>query len=229
MSLPPEYLEEIHIEEALKSIGFIEDAFGCLKWECQGLSISAGMWFGGWKLHAQRFTSRKMLDIEKILPEVAVKGWYYAEVYKIWRDEFKADQVSVFTDGLNIPAGLNHGEEYLEHLKVMKKLVQPTVWIEVEKLYARDFTNKLKKHMDVEDPEVDCSIRMHFENGQVVFDGFGEDICIPAKANWVGSVTFSMRDFLKASKKFDRDTVRFEYHNYFLRIGTKTIEAVWQE
>lgn len=227
--LAPEYLEEIHIEDALKSIGFKEDAFGSLEWKWQGLNISAGMCFGGWKLNAQRFTSRTMLDLEKLLPDVAIKGWYYAEIYKIWREEFPVDQVSLFSDDLNIPAGLVHGKEYLEHLEILRMLVPPNPWIEIERLYARDFANKLKKRMDIEDPKVDCPVEMHFHNGQIVFDVFGEDICMPAKANWFGSVTFSMRDFLKACKRFDRDTVRFEYNDSYLRIGNKSIKADWHE
>jgi hypothetical protein len=223
----PDYLAEIHIEEALISIGFKENISGGLECQWQGLSIAACRWKGGgWLLSIQQLTSRTLTDYEKVLPEVAIKGWYYAEIYQIWREAFPINQALLFPE--TIPAKLIPGQEYIEYQQVLHKLVPPNPWIKVDRLFMRELVNKLKK-LAGDDPEVDFYITLHLHLDQFILFSNTNFFLYPATANWFGRVTVSMRDFLGVCKRFNNDPVRLEYSDSCLKIDNKNIEAEWHE
>jgi hypothetical protein len=223
MGLDHGYLVECDVETALREIGFKEDAFGCLEWRYQELSMMAGAWPGSeWELQVQRISTRTMTDFTCHLPARGIKGWYYAKIYELWRDEFILSE---------IPDALLPGQQFIEYQRVLRKLLPRAPSITIERPWMRLLVNQFRKLVDevAGNPDVDFPILLWFSNDQLHISWYKHTFSVPASGAWIGQVTISGRSFFRATRRFNCDPVSISYADGHLDIVNHRISANWSD
>lgn len=219
--IPKYLLDELPVEEIVKSLNFKKNAYGCYEGKVDILNISAcpGGLGTAWKLIID-FSARDSLGMHDFyIPGEIAPIELFLMFYKHWKNARGGD----LNDTL-LPMELYYGKVYFENKKDLQKIVPSTPALQADRKFFRFCINYLDKNIDRSTADYNIEFSK-FEN-QLQIKAKDLILYCPAHGCWLDTMVVSAKDFFDfVPKRFLSDTVLIQEKPGYLQINSHMITA----
>ena len=226
--IPKYLLDELSVEEIVKSLNFKKNAYGCYEGKIDILNISAC--YGGigsaWQLiisfsnhHSQAMRGILLTPHDFLIPGEIAPIELFLMFYKHWKDARGGDLNNTL-----LPIEIYYGNIYFENKKNLQKIVPSAPTLHADRTFFRFCINQLDKNIDRSTADYDIEFSK-FEN-QLQLKAKDLTLYCPAHGDWLGTMVVSANDFFDfVPKRFLSDTVRIEEESGYILINSYRIKA----
>jgi bifunctional DNA-binding transcriptional regulator/antitoxin component of YhaV-PrlF toxin-antitoxin module len=223
LSLSPELITPVPVEEALRILGFKENQFGNPSRKWGPMTVTAGVWIGCWELlltFDQMPGGRTILlpteiRIRMEIAPVDILGL----LLHTWKGRFPLEKA---------PDDLRLGQVFLDKLdeEQQEYLNSPSLFAERE--FFRFCIAFIEKHKDWS--EADYDVLFSYKDRQLSILVEDIEVCCPARGKFDGTVTVSGRHLFRyLPKRFLSPGVLIQIHPKLgLLIGNHRLQGSWQ-
>ena len=228
--IPKHLLDELPVEEIVKSLNFKKNMYGCYEGKMDILNIS--MCYGGvvtWQLiisfsisHSLTKRNSMLVPDDFVIPGKIAPIELFLMFYNLWKDACGDDNDKL------LPMELYYGKIYYENKKSLKKMVPSAPTLLVDREFLRFCINQLDKNIDRTTIDYDIEFSKCFDQLQIK----AKDLIFycPADGDWIGSmITYSSDFFDSVPKRFLAETVHIQAHPDYILINSHQIKARYIE
>ena len=226
--IPECLLDELAVEEIVKSLCFKKNAYGCYEGKIHILNITACYEGIGsaWRLIISFATDRSqgMRDVLVAPHDLLIPGEIAPiELFLIFYKHWKYARGGDLNDTL-LPLELYYGKIYFENKKILQKIIPSAPTLHADRAFFRFCINHLDKNVDRSTADYDIEFSK-FEN-QLQLKAKDLTLYCPAHGDWLGTMVVSASDFFDfLPKRFLSDTVRIEEKPGYILINSYRIKA----
>lgn len=225
--IPIYLLDELPVEEIVKSLNFKKNVYGCYEGNISILNISACYEGIGsaWRLiiafsiHRSQGIDNIPVPHDFLIPGEIAPIELFLILYTHWKNALGGD-----LDDTLLPMELYYGKIYHQNKKDLQKIVPSAPTLYADRIFFRFCINHLGKNLDRDTADYNIAFSK-FEN-QLQIKSKDLVLYCPAHGDWLDTMVVTASDFFDCvPKRFLSDTVLIQEKPGYLQVNSHMIPA----